>query len=84
MFLTWQFARDFLKNSAWSLLDEVPVLKNFKAGFEKTLEQMGYSFDEIEVSVKKELSNQFNNINELLLPYTRSSIKQLPAPTEKE
>jgi len=69
---SWEFLGGFIKNTMWATLDSIPVIKQMKKGFEKTVEDMDRELDEVHKSIAEEMRAKYNTtVNSLT--YKRQS-----------
>lgn len=56
---SWEFLVRFTKNTFWVSLDSIPVIKQIKGGFEKTMDEMDMEMDELHKSMIKEIREKY-------------------------
>ncbi|MCG7539215.1 hypothetical protein [Pseudoalteromonas sp. OF7H-1] len=79
---SWEFLGGFIKNTMWATLDSLPVVKQMKKGFEKTVEDMDIELDEVHKSIAEEMRAKYNTtVNSLT--YKRQSENLLENKKEK-
>lgn len=57
---SWEFIGGFIKNTLWASLDDVPVIKQLKKGFEETVAEMDIELDMIHTEIAKEMKSKYN------------------------
>jgi hypothetical protein len=57
---SWEFMGAFIKNTLWESLDTIPVVKQLKKGFEKTVKEMDVELDEIHKSIADEMKSKYD------------------------
>ncbi|MCU8012773.1 MAG: hypothetical protein WC024_11750 [Shewanella sp.] len=57
---SWEFMGGFIKNTLWESLDSLPVVKQLKKGFEKTVSEMDIELEELHNSIAQEMKNKYN------------------------
>ncbi len=57
---SWEFMGGFIKNTLWESLDSLPVVKQLKKGFEKTVGEMDIELEGLHNSIAQEMKNKYN------------------------
>jgi hypothetical protein len=57
---SWEFMGGFIKNTLWESLDSIPVVKQLKKGFEKTVGEMDIELDELHKSIAQEMKTKYD------------------------
>lgn len=57
---SWEFMGGFIKNTLWESLDSIPVVKQLKKGFEKTVGEMDIELDELHNSIAQEMKTKYD------------------------
>jgi hypothetical protein len=57
---SWEFVGGFIKNTLWESLDSLPVVKQLKKGFEKTVGEMDIELEDLHNSIAQEMKNKYN------------------------
>ena len=57
---SWEFLGGFIKNTLWESLDSIPVVKQLKKGFEKTVGEMDIELEELHKSIAQEMKTKYD------------------------
>jgi hypothetical protein len=57
---SWEFVGGFIRNTLWESLDSLPVVKQLKKGFEKTVGEMDIELEDLHNSIAQEMKNKYN------------------------
>jgi len=57
---SWEFMGGFIKNTLWESLDSIPVVKQLKKGFEKTVGEMDIELEELHKSIAEEMKTKYD------------------------
>jgi hypothetical protein len=58
---SWEFIGGFTKNTLWASLDSIPVIKQLKKGFEKTIEEMDIELEDVHNNISEEMKDKYNS-----------------------
>jgi hypothetical protein len=70
---SWEFLKSFIKNTSWSVIDSIPVLKQLKKGFEDTLVEFDMELEQVHKQVATEMKETYNTTVETLVYKSQSS-----------
>lgn len=68
---SWEFLKTFTHNLVWESLDEIPVVKNLKKAFEKTVSDMDIELEDLHKNISEEMKEKYNTTIQTLT-YKRS------------
>lgn len=71
---SWEFVKSFSCNYVWELIDTVPLLKEAKKAFEKTMEEMDIEMDNLHKEIAKELQSRYKMKIDSALTYKKSNL----------
>ena len=60
LYRSWEFLGGFIKNTLWESLDSIPVVKQLKKGFEKTVGEMDIELEELHKSIAQEMKTKYD------------------------
>ncbi|CAJ1817750.1 hypothetical protein PEKONANI_01657 [Aeromonas jandaei] len=73
---SWEFLKSFTHNLVWESLDDIPVVKNLKKAFEKTVLDMDVELDVLHKNIAEEMKAKYNTTVQTLT-YKNSEKKLL-------